>query len=79
MNQGPALRKPLPPARVRLVPIALAGLALWIIGLVVITLSDFGNMARDVALVGCGLGILGLPIAQWFDRRSTARQSSDGR
>lgn len=58
-----------PPARFRMLPFVLAGLALWVVGLVVLLVGDFGTTARDVALAGI---LLGGPLA-WWARRMDSR------
>lgn len=60
---------PMPAARVRMTPIALSGLALWLIGLVLVLVLDFGDLARDIAIVGAGLGVVALAWALYTDRR----------
>lgn len=54
-----------PPARVRMLPVILAGMALWIVALAAFLLGDRGATARDVAIAGIALG---LPLATWARR-----------
>ncbi|NLI19118.1 MAG: DUF2530 domain-containing protein [Actinomycetales bacterium] len=59
----------LPPARVRLVPITLAGIALWVVALVVFLAVDASASARDTAIAGVALGLLGLAWSRRMDRK----------
>lgn len=61
----------MPVARVRMVPLALGGLALWAIGLLVILIFDLGTLARDIAIVGT---VLGLIATAWAVRADSRRR-----
>lgn len=58
-----------PPARFRLLPFVLGGLALWTVALVVLLVADLGTTARDVALAGIAFGGLLAWWAHRMDRR----------
>jgi hypothetical protein len=54
---------------VRLVPITLAGIALWVVALVVFLAVDASASARDTAIAGVALGLLGLAWPRRMDRK----------
>ncbi|MDO5494607.1 MAG: hypothetical protein Q4G64_02725 [bacterium] len=66
--------RPMPVARVRMVPLALGGLALWAIGLLVILIFDLGTLARDIAIVGAALGLIATAWAERADSRRRPTQ-----
>lgn len=63
----------MPAAKVRMLPISLAGLALWIVGLILVLVLQLGTLARDIALTGAGLGVLAAIWAVQADAKARAR------
>nr|NLD40327.1 hypothetical protein [Actinomycetales bacterium] len=63
----------MPAARVRMLRLSLAGLAAWVVGLVLVLVLDLGTLARDIALTGAALGVLACIWAVRADVRAKAR------
>lgn len=52
-----------------MVPLTLAGIALWTVALVVFLVTGASSAARDTAVAGIALGLLGLAWSWHMDRK----------